>query len=237
MITNIACFVPSCNEPVIGQCPGHSVSCGRFYCAKHSGGGLCAECGKRRAWEEERIAQQNETQRIQQDFVATAKSIPSGPPRWLIWLGIIFIGPYAVGTAIAIALWIIAAPFLPSLGVLSLKLNGINFIIFMLLGVLVGLVIALIEILIIRSIVRRLIRFKHRRSSQFKAKIAQIDAVKPGFAEFYQSWRKERNRALLENIGWGVLAIFAVALLGATQTSEDEKLRRIVDDELTRHGH
>lgn len=46
MATNIACFVPGCKNPVIGQCQGHKGTCGRFYCAEHSVSALCADCAK-----------------------------------------------------------------------------------------------------------------------------------------------------------------------------------------------
>jgi hypothetical protein len=44
MIGNIACFVPGCRNPVIGQCVGYKESCGHFYCVMHSAGKRCAEC-------------------------------------------------------------------------------------------------------------------------------------------------------------------------------------------------
>ncbi len=40
---NVACFVPGCREPVIGQCPGYQEPCGRFYCAQHSANKLCID--------------------------------------------------------------------------------------------------------------------------------------------------------------------------------------------------
>jgi hypothetical protein len=47
--SNIACSIPGCTNPVIGQCPGYKGGCGRFYCATHSTDGLCADCARRKS--------------------------------------------------------------------------------------------------------------------------------------------------------------------------------------------
>ncbi|MGE5674765.1 MAG: hypothetical protein ACM3XM_12990 [Mycobacterium leprae] len=44
----VACAVPGCTEPVIGQCPGFDAGCGRFYCAVHDAEYLCPDCARRR---------------------------------------------------------------------------------------------------------------------------------------------------------------------------------------------
>ncbi|MCE7985988.1 MAG: hypothetical protein DYG89_32830 [Caldilinea sp. CFX5] len=50
--TGISCF-RGCGQPVIGQCQGYQEACGRFYCATHSIGKLCSECGERKLKDEE----------------------------------------------------------------------------------------------------------------------------------------------------------------------------------------
>lgn len=52
----IRCFVPECNESVIGQCPGlPNQPCGHFYCSQHSRGKICDECAA--VVEQERVYQ------------------------------------------------------------------------------------------------------------------------------------------------------------------------------------
>src|SRR5438045_688561 len=68
----MACSVAGCKEPVIGQCAGYKESCGRFYCAEHSAGKLCAECA-------ERLAKDEAAQRLYDDYLQTAKELRK---RW-----------------------------------------------------------------------------------------------------------------------------------------------------------
>ena len=68
MHTGIRCAVAGCANPVIGQCTGYQGSCGRFYCAQHSVGTLCADCAGRKAADERALA-------IQQDYVETAQRV------------------------------------------------------------------------------------------------------------------------------------------------------------------
>jgi len=64
MCPNVACFVPGCENPVIGQCPGYKGNCGRFYCAAHSIEGLCSDCGQRKVEDE-----------TYEDYVETAERL------------------------------------------------------------------------------------------------------------------------------------------------------------------
>ncbi|MBL8133509.1 MAG: hypothetical protein JNL42_16730 [Anaerolineae bacterium] len=68
MVVSGACFSPGCQNPVIGQCPGHGKTCLRFYCAAHSTDGLCSECANRKHAEQE-------AQRIYQDYLKTAEGL------------------------------------------------------------------------------------------------------------------------------------------------------------------
>ena len=64
MYSNIACSVPGCTSPVIGQCPGYKGGCGRYYCAAHSTDGLCADCTRRKSEDD-----------IYDDYVHTAEQL------------------------------------------------------------------------------------------------------------------------------------------------------------------
>ncbi len=68
MHTNIRCAVVGCTNPVIGQCTGYQGNCGKFYCAQHSDGTLCADCASQKAADEQALA-------IQQDYVQTAQRV------------------------------------------------------------------------------------------------------------------------------------------------------------------
>jgi uncharacterized membrane protein YeaQ/YmgE (transglycosylase-associated protein family) len=67
---NVACAVADCENPVIGQCPGYKGPCGRYYCRNHSSEGLCQACATHKTNEEE-------AERIYQDYLATAKHLNS----------------------------------------------------------------------------------------------------------------------------------------------------------------
>ena len=83
MAREIQCSVPGCTEPVVGQCTGYKSTCLRFYCAQHSSGTLCSECASQKAYDKE-------VQRIYEDYLRTAKSIPRvGCGFWVIVTGAI----------------------------------------------------------------------------------------------------------------------------------------------------
>lgn len=52
MYPTICCAFPGCTSPVIGQCAGYKGKCGRYYCAKHSAGRLCADCARQKQEDE-----------------------------------------------------------------------------------------------------------------------------------------------------------------------------------------
>lgn len=52
MYPTIRCAFPGCTSPVIGQCAGYKDKCGRYYCAKHSAGRLCADCARQKQEDE-----------------------------------------------------------------------------------------------------------------------------------------------------------------------------------------
>lgn len=64
MYPTISCAFPGCTNPVIGQCEGYKDKCGRYYCAKHSAGRLCADC-----------ARQKQEDEIAQDYLLTAEKL------------------------------------------------------------------------------------------------------------------------------------------------------------------
>jgi hypothetical protein len=67
---NIACAVPGCDNPVIGQCPSYKGPCGRYYCREHSTDGLCVACATGKTNE-------GEVEGTYQDYLATAKHLNS----------------------------------------------------------------------------------------------------------------------------------------------------------------
>jgi hypothetical protein len=65
---NIACFVPGCTNPVIGQCQGYQKSCGSYYCATHSQNKLCDDCVKQ-------ILGEKEAERTYIEYLKMAEAI------------------------------------------------------------------------------------------------------------------------------------------------------------------
>lgn len=98
MSIGVKCFVPDCENPVIGQCSGYKDSCGQFYCPTHSRNKLCSECDARKVVDE-----------TYEDYLQTAGSlgIPGASKVWAIIFTIIAV-IVAMSGGDASALWIIA---------------------------------------------------------------------------------------------------------------------------------
>lgn len=87
MITGgVACSVPGCSRPVVGQCPGYKTTCGKFYCDGHSDGKHCADCSNRKAEDDAntrllasytRLAEQIEKSTLSPTVIA-ALAVPVG---------------------------------------------------------------------------------------------------------------------------------------------------------------
>jgi len=114
MSINIRCAVPGCTNAVIGQCPGYKKGgCGRYYCATHSTGNLCAACAKQKLEEETITAQkqleQEIAQKLYEDYLQTAERVNREVTQpFGILLGITMIGTILLGCAInSIAVYIV----------------------------------------------------------------------------------------------------------------------------------
>lgn len=69
-----------------------------------------------------------------------------------------------------------------------------------------------------------------------KSLATQIDQQKGGFLDFYNTWKKDKQKEVLRTIGAIVGFIFLAALTAALSESEDERIRKKVDNELRRRG-
>jgi hypothetical protein len=72
---------------------------------------------------------------------------------------------------------------------------------------------------------------------QGQQKASQIDAAKPGFLKFYETWRSDKRKEKLMGVltTVGVIAAIGLAVAAsATSESDYERTRRAVRDELNR---
>jgi hypothetical protein len=69
----------------------------------------------------------------------------------------------------------------------------------------------------------------HREEGVNRAK--EIDKSKPGFLEFYTTWRQEKNQETLINV-LSIAGVIAIGLAAATSESDYNRTRRAVRDEL-----
>ncbi len=96
MTSNIACFVPGCTEPVIGQCQGYEGSCGRFYCAEHSVGALCVDCAKAKLEDD-----------ILKDYFKTAEQLKREAARSTGWRFCVYL--FILYALLAVTTWAIVS--------------------------------------------------------------------------------------------------------------------------------
>ena len=204
MLANVACSVPNCKNPVIGQCTGYQDECRKYYCALHSSDTLCYQCAEQKFSDEE-------AERRKQDYLDTIQTIQR-QARSMAWKdeNVKWIG----GISLAIGL----------LGILVQNSEagplfcGLGFF-----GLVVG--------LIVYSVIA---------SQNVKALAIQIDQQKDGFLDFYDTWKKEKQKEALGAIAAIIGIVFIAILAGlaseAEKSSEDARIRRAVDDELRRRG-
>ena len=81
-VSNIACAVPNCQNPVIGQCSGYNHHCGRYYCAEYSVDNLCIKCAQQKIAEDKYIDYLHTSEKLRKD----AAPLWGGVSRFLISL-------------------------------------------------------------------------------------------------------------------------------------------------------
>jgi hypothetical protein len=199
MAMNIACFVPGCTQPVIGQCAGYNENCGRFYCSQHSSDRLCADHAAKKGDEEGRIADEAAAERIKNDYIQTAKEYQRQTRDWTwVW------GLYCIGSFILCGL--------------TPNYQFIQIIIFVVVS--------------ITALVYSILRGASNHD-----KLEKLDAVKPGFKQFYKEWRKQVNKEAMGTTLAVVLGAIAVGIALAGDTDDKRRIQREVDKELDRRGY
>lgn len=180
MHPNISCATAGCTNAVIGQCVGYRGSCGRYYCASHSTGKLCAECARRKL--EDEIAQ-----RIYDDYLHTAERIQRE----------------------------VRSTFVPIIGAAALAFCPLIFISggdggLLIIGGLVGLGI--------------LMWLAVEQPKLEMTQAAEIAKRKPGFLDFYKTWRMEKDKENLSK-GLAIAGVLAAIVFGVAAAAAKEPFR------------
>ncbi len=221
MTLNVACAVSGCTNPIIGQCTGYKGSCGRYYCATHSSGTLCADCANRKA-EEERL------QQVYEDYLRTAeklrKDVSSFTERGGVGLLslVAFALPIGLGVGINNLLLLSHTRFDPVIIVCPMTI--------------------VVFILPYGILFYYYYRVLPKRA---KARAAEMDKTKPGFLQFYSTWLSNKHKEELVlglKIGGAIAGAviagtIAAAADSAARSREEERVRNAVDDELRRRGY
>ncbi len=218
MSINIACVVPGCTNPVIGQCVGYKQSCGRYYCREHSSDTLCAICANNKQVDDQ-------AQAVYKDYLATAEGLER-EARAAINTKAIF----GKGAKIVAIAGFFGGPI-----VMLANEGGVSSIMGFLIGPLAALYFYTILLGPVIWGVCGIMRGDwHREKGLNRA--TDIDKLKPGFLEFYTTWRKEKSKEKLMTALTIAGVVAAVGIGAALSDSEDSRVRRAVNNELTRHG-
>jgi hypothetical protein len=222
MSVNIACSAPDCTNPVIGQCQGYKKACGRYYCREHSVDALCTDCANRKAVDD-----------LYQDYLSTAEGLEHEARSTITYKGL-----WVKGAKIAAIIGFFGGPI-----VFPFVNNPQNFasaVGFFFLGFIVGPI--FMEILLIHPMLGLLIVWivcASKRGNWHKTigieRAKEINATKPGFFEFYTTWRQEKSREKLTTILSIAGAIAVAGLAAAASESEYDRTRRAVRDEMNRN--
>jgi len=232
MGANLACFSQGCMNPVIGQCAGFQASCGRFYCAIHSKGILCAECSSRH---EEKVSQaalavryQGHVQEIQRK---ANRALFQGGEGCLIWLVLLLVGAgiFAAGLAVDSSAGYLSYNYTLEQLTRYEQLKNLGS-----LSMIVGIII--IVVALAGSHIRQVRLVTRTR----KAAIDDIVQQDPSFLEYYRAWTHDQ-RVKAAKTGLAILGIViagaaAAAASSSEKSREDERIRNAVDDELNRRG-
>jgi hypothetical protein len=201
-ISNIACSVSGCTNPVIGQCIGYKENCGRFYCATHSKDKFCSEYSARKSRDDQI-----------DEYIRTAKRIEKDADResWNPMIIVLMTGGIIL-MLIAVAGWE------------SSELNTR--------------IITFVAGMILVAISGNWREFRIPRIEKNKAN--EMSRVKPGFAEFFRLWKKEKRKEQLLNAlaiaGTIVVGVAAGAAEGAKEELKRHQISDTVDEELRRRG-
>jgi hypothetical protein len=233
MSINVACSVPRCTNPVIGQCTGYKKNCGRYYCHEHSSDTLCAECTSRKITDEQAQAVLQDYLHTSEELEKEALSVFNGKTTWQKGLKVVaIIG--LIGGPIIFPIFELSNSYggTPSFWEI-LSMIGAGFFIGPLYGAL-GWTIYVFPFVWIWGVVKR--GTWHRTKGINRAK--EIDSSKQGFYEFYTTWRKEKSKEKLKNVlvvAGVIAAIGLAAAASATSESDYDRTRRAVRDEMNRN--
>jgi len=222
MSVNIACSVPECKNPVIGQCTGYKKNCGKYYCHAHSSDTLCADCTNHKLADEQ-------AQIIYKDYLETAEGLEKEARKAFDTKAIFTKGAKIVGIG-GLVVGLIAVPV--SIINQTLKIEeSLSALMIVPLFALYFYTLFLGPVIWIYGGIRR--GKWHSEVGINRAK--EMDKSKQGFLEFYTTWRKEKSKEKLTNIlaVAGVIAAIGVAAVASSASeSEYDRTRRAVRDEL-----
>jgi hypothetical protein len=226
MSINIACSIPGCTNPVIGQCTGYKKNCGKYYCHEHSLDTLCAECASRKLTDDH-------AQEVYQDYLRTSEQIEQ--EALSVFNGKVV---YKKGIKVAALVGLIGGPILLPI-IASQGFAGTGAVLTdMALGLLAGPIYGIIgwTIYIFPFV---WIWGASKRGGwlreQGRQRAIQVDNIKPGFMKFYETWRSDKRKEKLMGVltTVGVIAVIAIgAAAGSMGSSTDEKIR---DHEFKKH--
>lgn len=221
-IANIACSAPDCQNPVIGQCSGYKKPCGKYYCRIHSVDAFCEDCANRKA-------EDDHAQLVYQDYLSTAEGLEKEAQTTITFGGL-----WKQGVKIATIIGFFGGPI-----VFPLSMYPENFasgVYYFFLGFIVGpmfmaaLFIHPLTLLIIWAVLAS------KRGNWLNTigteQAKKIDETKPGFFEFYTTWRQEKSREKLTTVLTIAGAIAVGAVVAGLSESEYDRTRRAVRDEL-----
>ena len=221
-IANIACSAPDCQNPVIGQCSGYKKPCGKYYCREHSVDAFCADCASRKA-------EDDHTQLVYQDYLSTAEGLEKEAQTTITFGGL-----WKQCIKILVIIGFFGGPI-----IFPLEMNPQNFVSgvgYFFLGFIVGpffmaiLSIHPLTLLIIWAVLASKRGNWHNTKGIEQAE--KINETKPGFLEFYTTWRQEKSREKLTTVLTIAGAIAVGAVAAGLSESEYDRTRRAVRDEM-----
>lgn len=190
----IACFKKGCTNAVIGQCAGYEKPCGLFYCAEHSSEKLCVDCAQKKAEGtrgEERQEHEIEEEYLLEEYKIAAGNLRKERNQFSRQVELSYILPeIGLFVLFLLCIWLFI-------------LAGENSGLWILFGV------CMLVFLMGASALGNSMGEKQRNF--FQERLAEIEAEKPNFRQFYEEWDKlkfkedeERfNRVMSELIGLG----------------------------------
>lgn len=204
---SVGCFTQDCVEVVRGQCPGYNKSgCGRYYCAHHSGDGFCESCYADKVIDETI----DRYDAIAKTIKASDLRVDRNPSKYGIPKEVNIVGTtifYGIFLAIVLTLLLFlidrAAP------VTIAFCGGISFLL------------AYAFALWCRKLSKRIFA-----NDPVEIELSRYDTIckdNPRFHEFYQEWKKEKNRQRLVT----AVRIVAGVATAAHSYNEDRKDREI----------